>query len=694
MADPEKKPLKPPSGPRPLISFALGGPETQPLITLPNTPLPPPPQWMQGLGHFAAAYLGAEGDPTAPIGSEPPSWPVLAGMAAGMLPGPRMLGALGRGLFSRVDEALKLLPLKGAHPNKVLSILKSNASAEELAFRKVPEWLAAQGNKAVTPEMLAAHLQAHPAPMPVVVTKGVSPADQAQKRVEQAQSALEEYLQREQAFSAHGVRDYTLDAARGELSPSQLQAAQSNPQQWALTQQLREAYEARRATGTTGATPTKFGNYTVPGGENYRETLLTLPARGGVSAAELRAMGPGPMTAEQIRAQAARGSVATPEFHSSHFDEPNIVVHTRSNERTLPTGERGRFVEEVQSDWHQAGKKVGYQPSAPDALPQLQATQRDGYWEVNTDQGDFVTNVYGSDAATPEAAIAEAQRRMYRQPMRTATDPRVPDVPFKENWPDLGLKQQLLETANDPEAQWLGFTSGQTQAERYDLSKQFSRVEFDAGDRQLRAFDHTGREVLSQTTGPEQLADYIGNEGAEKLLTSTPSLHPDDQTPLYSLTGVDLQVGGEGMHYFYDQLLRKRMEKILKPFGGTVERGALPTPFDYDRAQPDDLAAAVFQAARVGPAGSHLIDGKLPMGRYQTLTTQAQLAQRFRMAGNQVLLELPTSLRDAVTTGSLNTPSWIARLTPEMKARIQREGLPLMSLVPLSQVGAPPEDRR
>jgi hypothetical protein len=221
---------------------------------------------------------------------------------------------------------------------------------------------------------------------------------------------------------------------------------------------------------------------------------------------------------------------------------------------------------------------------------------------------------------------------------RATETARVPDAPFKETWPDLGLKQQLLEAAKDPDAQWLGFTSGQTQAARYDLSKQISRVEFDAGDRQLRAFDHGGREVIRQTTGPENLPDYIGKEAAQKLLASTPSLHPTDQTPLYSLSGVDLQVGGEGMRHFYDELLPKRLQKIVKPFGGTVERVPL---------NADEVAKLAAQNEMYYERGS--------ISEAEYLKRKAEMKQ--------------------------TTPAWIVRLTPAMKARILKEGLPLSLLL-------------
>ena len=47
-------------------------------------------------------------------------------------------------------------------------------------------------------------------------------------------------------------------------------------------------------------------------------------------------------------------------FKSSHFDEPNILVHLRMNTRTDSDGNKVLFLEEVQSDWGQKGKKEGF----------------------------------------------------------------------------------------------------------------------------------------------------------------------------------------------------------------------------------------------------------------------------------------------------------------------------------------------
>ena len=47
------------------------------------------------------------------------------------------------------------------------------------------------------------------------------------------------------------------------------------------------------------------------------------------------------------------------DFQSGHFDEPNILAHVRFNEREV-NGERVLFIEEIQSDWAQKGKKKGF----------------------------------------------------------------------------------------------------------------------------------------------------------------------------------------------------------------------------------------------------------------------------------------------------------------------------------------------
>jgi hypothetical protein len=121
--------------------------------------------------------------------------------------------------------------------------------------------------------------------------------------------------------------------------------------------------------------PDKAPKLTLPGGENYRELLLTLPPREELPYV-LVAKNNGDLSGLQTRfanrAEAAAYYMALsrdqrfgseimparpdPEFKSSHFDEPNILAHVRMNDRVID-GKKTLLIEEVQSDFGQAFRR-------------------------------------------------------------------------------------------------------------------------------------------------------------------------------------------------------------------------------------------------------------------------------------------------------------------------------------------------
>lgn len=613
------------------------------------------PAWQQTLAKVAR-FLGldtAEGQALAVMN------PMETGPAGGLV---GLLGDLGRGLYSRVDEVVARM--KGtAHPNKIAAQLKNLASPEEVAYRRLPEFLASKGDTPVTKTDLQAHLAAHPAPFPQTTTLRNAPEE-----LIKAQDALsrEADIYRRAAFDdpadwvgvdrldQMNARHWAYQAAGGDaealrklervvVDPDHLQTVLHYGD---LANQSRVLNERRLAEFPAP----KYERYTLPGGESYRESLYTLtpkPPDQSVANAAIKRM-EAELQHLYAQAEATRGRDmniyaaieqkqhdiraayrAIPDagtFHSGHFDQPNIVAHARTTERTLPTGERGRFLEEVQSDWHQAGKKKGYGPT------------REYTAFYRTPDGQQVPLGFGATEAEARATVAPQWNGLVNVEVESRLAPSlgVPDAPFKESWPDLTLKQQLLEAAQDPNAAWLGFTSGQTQAARYDLSKQISRVHYDPDTHYLEAFDRSGDRVIRREhVTPKDLPDLIGKEPADKLLqqprTADPTPMSMDDTRYHILSGVDLQVGGEGMRHFYDELLPKRLEKIVKPFGGKVERSTVDV---------------------------------LPTGAIRQ---------------NNPALE--------------NAPAWIVRLTPEMKQRILQEGLPLMT-IPLAALGGAAQERR
>ena len=114
---------------------------------------------------------------------------------------------------------------------------------------------------------------------------------------------------------------------------------------------------AEQKTKTTG--DTKFASYQTPGGENYRELLLTLPISHPGTFEQWYAQhqdlpyGVAKGQYERAVASAEKGRMRGDFFQSSHFPEPNILVHVRFNERLDAEGKRVLFIEEIQSDWHQ-----------------------------------------------------------------------------------------------------------------------------------------------------------------------------------------------------------------------------------------------------------------------------------------------------------------------------------------------------
>ena len=76
------------------------------------------------------------------------------------------------------------------------------------------------------------------------------------------------------------------------------------------------------------------------------------------------------------------------DFKSSHFDEPNILVHLRMNTRLDSEGRKVLFVEEVQSDWGQKGKKEGFVEKV-DKNNIQNVREDENVWVVKFDDGSF-----------------------------------------------------------------------------------------------------------------------------------------------------------------------------------------------------------------------------------------------------------------------------------------------------------------
>lgn len=320
---------------------------------------------------------------------------------------------------------------------------------------------------------------------------------------------------------------------------------------------------------------TKFGQYQLPGGENYREVVLTMPEKTTAlpEGAEFVELFDGTWQVIDSRNEDILGSGKTKQealaassgkrpdsFTSSHFpDAGNYVAHMRLNDRTDAEGRPGTLLEELQSDRHQQGREKGYAGQPREGWTATKTSAFEGAWLVKNESGESVGTEGGE---TADEAIQKAANRK-----------AIPDAPFRKDWP-LQLFKRALRDAVANGKEWIGWTSGETQAERYDLSKHIDSVAYDEKKGELRAYKGENEVIHQNGVEPKDLEDYIGKEAAKSIMEQKPRI--DSMGSTQWLEGQQLSVGGEGMKGFYDNILPKEIGKYVKQWGTSVEKGNLP----------------------------------------------------------------------------------------------------------------------
>lgn len=333
---------------------------------------------------------------------------------------------------------------------------------------------------------------------------------------------------------------------------------------------------------------TQYEDYKLPGGDNYREVLLKLPKRGLNKAQQHNLMiyeadmnrgrKLDPWHQKQYDELKQRQAAGSQDYYSPHWgnEHPNVLAHLRLSDRKGPNGEKILHVEEVQSDWHQHGRKEGY--IAQDIEKQLEAGR-----ERMAERGERIRQL--TNQITPETPHEEFSRlsdeiQRLRELQAQETDwgnnlidtkrYGVPDAPFKKNWHELALKHALTEAAKGG-YHGIAITPGEEQADRYDLSKKIHSLSYDPEEKLLDAWDHNRKKVMRrEITDPSQLEDYIGKDVASKLLKTEPVMGK------HLLEGQDLKVGGEGMKGFYDKIVPDFLNKVGKKHGVKVAMNAIP----------------------------------------------------------------------------------------------------------------------
>jgi hypothetical protein len=324
------------------------------------------------------------------------------------------------------------------------------------------------------------------------------------------------------------------------------------------------------------ADTSKYRSYTVGGdgaGTNYREILLTLPAteitedefvalhrkkfpNSDVLEADIRRHYEQGIKIPDEKGVMQGKGVRPTTYRSSHFDQQNILAHVRVDERVGPNGERVLFVNEIQSDWAQEGKKKGFD----DEVKPLTEAERKELREVLDYNGLDVNTLTPEQIQRREELILRSNRQHPTQAV-----PRAPFVQKTDAWVSLAIKR-ILRYAADQGMDKVAIINGQQAADLYDLSKQIDDIRWKKdGDKYNIVARRDGSPVMQQYgLSIDEVADNVGKDIASKI-------EKDSQEGAGGIIeGIDLRVGGEGMRVFYDQIVPKVARDVLKKLGATT----------------------------------------------------------------------------------------------------------------------------
>jgi len=369
-----------------------------------------------------------------------------------------------------------------------------------------------------------------------------------------------------------------------------------------------------QAATLEGLIDTKFHKYQTPGGENYKELLIKLPVEkvvytkdtvepiDGADKARFWYFKTPDNVYQILKAHHATEEAAqeyiikehTPSqygkevYRTPHFDETNVVAHIRFNEREDAGGNKVLFIEEIQSDWHQAGRKKGYKKELEKLTDE----------ELRTKYVDYLTtkkySPYPQDIA--ELSAKDANREFLIMQLRSieTSVSNVPDAPFKTTWAELAFKR-MLRYAVDKGINKVAWTTGEMQNQRYDLSKEIDRisvlpartegkyqlvVELINGD-ELEGYRGSGKEVT-----PQELEDTVGKDVAERAIKAANEKNKDKpyhRRDWVDIRGEGLKIGGDGMKGFYDRILPATVNKLAKKFGGKTETSEVTLSTDNEK---------------------------------------------------------------------------------------------------------------
>jgi len=436
-----------------------------------------------------------------------------------------------------------------------------------------------------------------------------------------------------------------------------------NVYQLPVTQYQTKAQAIERALQKgTGYDKTKFNrpDLILPGGTNYQEHLVKIPVKysdtlkavreensklNSEAMEVTRRQRSGEISAEEVdklvRDINSRRPISNPKEHpklftSSHFpNDPNTVVHIRTNDRVSADGKKVLFVEEIQSDWHLAGKQQGYVGTLAkydiEKLDHLRKRLSEVEKEqiANDKEIRYLRDLVGaSKEQNLEHRKRKARHVELNQSFKEIQDligivekplGGVPDAPFKKSYNELAIKQ-VIEIAVKNGYDQVAFISGKQTADRYDLSKKVNKVELvyrKDGSKTIVATTSSGDRIIHKKISDEsEITQIIGKEPAKRLLESEIEAF-EGGVSSRKISGEELKVGGEWAFTLYDKIIPKAADKYVSQWGSKVKDITIPRKKGSTYYQDEELTQKGFDITpqmrqEVSTVGQPLFGNRVP----------------------------------------------------------------------------------
>lgn len=276
---------------------------------------------------------------------------------------------------------------------------------------------------------------------------------------------------------------------------------------------------------------TKYHSYQLPGGENYREMLVSLPSKEKTKNWKIR---DNPEVEGEFEVLNDKGRVVfgttdredalnyikdqniidakNDAFNAPHFDDAgkNLLYHVRMNDRVID-GKKTLHIEEIQSDWLQQGRDYGFKGEKAKLEPEFNKIEQkiiDSGDEAIMGDPDLKSALA---KAVDKKIITKEEASQYERYTKVeageAAGKSVPNAPFKKSWEELALKRMIRKAAEEG-YDAISWTSGEAQALRYqnEIRQKINKIEWEPRASYMKKF-HADADLKDIT--------HIAVEGAD-----------------------------------------------------------------------------------------------------------------------------------------------------------------------------------